>query len=321
MTIKRPTFLYYWFYISIWLTLSMSSVALFGCKPQPKSPFEQQAETNSNNGMDISVSNQAVESQVDDEVAIVTEVTPVVTENAADKPIQITKQQAIARQPNCDPSQKACQYFELNILDFTPQQPWLTSIMWQTIVRVVAPQAPLVSQDETAKKTVLMLLNQVEYSETMVSSLPLYQRIETEVVFNPATPDTVDTGYLVIRSNQQRGTDRQHINYVMLDMQKKLQLNIKDILLPEVSTAELLTSFQNAKKQWLMSQGVEQQYLDEWPLHLSRQWYLDEQGLHMVYQSGELLKSSTDAVDLIVPYELLEGLIKPNYKISYQVDS
>jgi len=33
----------------------------------------------------------------------------------------------------------------------------------------------------------------------------------------------------------------------MLDMQKKLQLTIEDILLPKVSTDELLLTFQTAK--------------------------------------------------------------------------
>lgn len=283
---------------------------LLGCKPQPKSLFEQQAETVSANEI------QASDIEISDERALVTDAKLITSENASTAPIQIIKQKAVARQPNCDSNLKSCQYFELNILDFSPKQPWLTSIMWQTIVRVIAPEVPLVSQDETAKKAVLMLLNQIEYGDTVARSLPMYQRIETEVVFNPIDPDATQstaTGYLAVRSSQQRSSDRQHLNYVMLDMQKKLQLTIEDVLLPEVEVSELLMRFQNAKKEWLILQGVEAQYLEDWPLHISKEWYLSEQGLHMVYQSGELLKSNTDAVDLIVPYLLLEDLIKPNY--------
>lgn len=250
--------------------------------------------------------------------------------------IKVNKQQAIARQPNCDALQTSCQYFELNILEFSPEQPWLTTIMWQTIARALAPETPLASQDQTAKKTVAMLFSQIEYSEKVVTSLPMYQRIDTELVINPITDSSVTgqdasslgpsdnniaTGYLVIRSKQHRSDSQQQLIYVMLDMQKELQLTIEDILLAEVSTDELLVAFQTVKKEWLTLQGIEKKYHEDWPLHLSRQWYLNEQGLHMFYQSGELLNAKTDAVDMVVPYHRLQGLIKPRYIVQSAIDS
>lgn len=312
------------------LLLGISSIimsgSLSGCQPQPNSMFEQQAEADAANTLDLS-------DATDGEVAVVA---PVAIQPAADintdMAIRTIKRQAIAKQPNCDAAMRDCQYFELNVLGFQPEQPWLTSMMWQTIARVMAPETPLASQDETAKKTVLMLFNQIEYSEQVVTTLPMYQRIDTELVLNTpsqsdnqsalaqqstAANERAETGYLVVRATQHHGqSHRQYVSYVMLDIQKKLQLNVRDILLPHVTTDILLDTFQNAKKDWLTLQGIEQKYHEDWPLQLSRQWYLDAQGLHMVYQSGELLDVETDAVDLMVPYSLLQGLIKPRYIVA-----
>ena len=318
--------------------LAVGSGGLLGCKPQPDSMFEQQAEAKSTTAIDPLANPKNV-------VAVDASASPSIN-NPPITAIHITKQQAIAQQPNCNPTLTDCQYFELNILDFSPAQPWLTRMMWQTIARVLAPETPLASQDETAKKTVSMLFNQIEYSEQGVATLPMYQRIDTALVLNPvaasgslkqslidnktnhsadittAVNNPIATGYLMVRASQHRGgRQQQQLNYVMLDMHKKLQLTIDDILLPDVTTEALLLAFQSAKKDWLTSQNIEQKYHEDWPLPLSRQWYLDAKGLHMVYQSGELLDVKTDAVDLIVPYPLLRDLIKPNYIVQIPLDA
>ena len=313
MNAQHNTRVHRWFSVLIWIMIVLILAVLLGCKPQPKpkSMFEQQAEVESAKKIDTS-------EHLDADTAIVDTVEPIDSSHSLATYIQIIKQQAVARQPNC--SEKPCQYFELNIVDFSPKQPWLTSIMWQTIAHVLAPEMPLTSQDEAAKKIILMLLNQIEYGESTVSTLPMYQRIDTEMIFNPvSSQDSIATGYLFVRSSVSKDDSNEQFNYVMLDMQKKLQLTIEDILLPEVDQDELLATFQTAKKDWLILQGVKKQYLDEWPLQLSEQWYLDEAGLHMVYQADTLIKASnpsknsTGAVDLLVPYALLQGLIKPSY--------
>lgn len=323
--------------------LASGSSALISCGQPPQSLFERQAEAESANDFEINAG-------TGEQLASIAPVTPVTIDNAFATSIDIIKQQSSAQQPNCIPTQTDCQYFELNVLSFNPAQPWLTSIMWQTIARVLAPETPLASQDETAKKTVLKLFNQIEYSVQAVDTLPMYQRIDTELILNPvldnrfyngsvhsnglsdsktdenknttvAARNPIATGYLSVRSRHHRGARRQQqLSYVMLDMQKKLQLTIDDILLPQVTTEALLLAFQTAKKDWLTLQGVEHKYLEDWPLLLSKQWYLDAQGLHMVYQSGELLDVKTDAVDLMVPYSLLQNLIKPRYMVQAPLD-
>ncbi|ALF60154.1 hypothetical protein [Psychrobacter urativorans] len=310
------------------LILSISGISI-GCEIQPNSLFEQQAEAESANKIKI-LSNTKTQ------VAVIAPVMPNTANNNAVPHLNVIKNQVIAQQPNCDAAQRDCQYLELNILHFNPEQPWLTSIMWQTIARVLAPTTPLASEDETAKKTVSMLFNQIAYAEQAVPTLPMYQRIDTELVFNPTISklqknnDTstsknavgaADSGYLVIRSNQHRSDSRQQqVSYVMLDIQKKLKLTINDILLPQVSTDELLLTVQTAKREWLTLQDNERQSAEQKDIHstslaLSQQWYLDNKGLHMVYQAGELSNRQIETTDLIVPYTALQGLIKPQYLV------
>ncbi len=293
--------------------------SLLGCEHQPKSPFEQQAEAESSNSIRIDETSDA-----DQRADIAPKIIP---ESMANASINIARQQAIARQSDCDPKQNTCQYLELNTLAFTPEQPWLSSIMWQTIARTLSPVAPLTSQDQTAKNTVLKLFKQIEYNHKIVRSLPLYLRIDTEIVLNPVINSSVvnnnvtleplstniSTGYLIIRSSQQRSTTQPQLNYVMLDIQKKLQLRVEDILLPQVTLDNLLQALQAPKRKWLTTQGVEQQYLKDWPLALSEQWYLDQQGLHMIYKSEDLSNTKAGTVDLLVPNTVLQGLIKPEY--------
>lgn len=305
--------------IAVSLMLIVLGGSLSGCDQQPKSMFEQQADSES--------APKTTQIITDDSLLV----TPGTTaDSAVDEGsslpaivnVKANKLQAIANQPNCDSSEKVCQYFELNVLEFTPEQPWLTSIMWKTIAQVIAPETPLASQDQTAKNTILMLLKQVEYGDQVVSTLPLYERIDTELILHPIGTkdihsDTVVTGYLLVRSTIELGSTHQYLNYVMLDMQKKLQLTIEDILLPQVNIDSLLISIQNAKQNWLASKGFTKDKLksDRHNLSspLSQQWYLDEQGLHIVYQSGELVDTYTDAVDLVVPYKLLVDIIVPSY--------
>ena len=309
-----------------WLVLSMLIAAtggLLSCEQQPKSMFEQQAEIKSDNELatdtDDTITVAPVNTKGIEPIADSSVINDL--ENQQVIAIRTEKQQAIARQPNCDANEKICQYFELNVLEFIPKQPWLTSIMWKTIAQVLAPEAPLASQDQIAKNTILRLLKQVEYGDNETDTLPIYERIDTELVLNPVhnNPNaqsafaTIPTGYLLVRSTEEPDSSAQRLSYVMLDVEKKLQLTIEDVLLPEANKNQLLTSLQKAKKDWLISQGIAENHLDEWPLKLSKQWYLDDQGLHMVYQSGELMNAHTTAVDLIVPYNLLEGLIKPYY--------
>lgn len=309
------------------LPLSVAMIGLLlGCQPQPKSMFEQQAEAETVETSDTVYTDAQTNG---DTTAVVKPLQAVATSAPM---IDVVHRQAIARQRGCPADNVDCQSFELNVLRFRPEQPWLTTIMWQSIARILAPEMPLTSQDEAAKKTVSILFNQIAYSEQRVKTLPLHQRIDTDLVLNPQntgqaetantqTEAPAHTGYLVVRlTNTDRGAERQFAYYVMLDMQTQLQLTLSDILLPHITNEQLLATFQNAKKEWLSTQGIAAEKQDDWPLALSKQWYLDSQGLHMVYQSEELLAGNTEAVDLMVPYGLIDGLIKPHYIVHAATD-
>ncbi|WP_352339033.1 hypothetical protein [Psychrobacter sp. 16-MNA-CIBAN-0192] len=306
--------------------ISMIAVAtLIGCQPppvEPSAPAIQDMKTPPHTEVPVIIESMSAPNYI---------------EPASIAAINIANQQTIAQQPHCDAVQSHCQYFELNVLIFTPEQPWLTTIMWQTIARVIAPETPLASQGEAAKKTVLKLFKQVEYAEQVVDTLPLYQRIDSTLVLNSAHNSSVATGYLRIRATQQRDSqltdsvrqnskNQEQLSYVMLDMQKKLRLTISDILLPNITTAQLMQVFKPAKQSWVKAKGnqpnnqylagAEQNYMTDWEIPLARQWYLDNKGLHMVYQSGELLAMQTEVVDMVVPYSALYGLIQPHYIVA-----
>lgn len=314
------------------IMLVLASQVLLGCAPQPESMFEQKAEEEAANeiGAHSTIQNYELSKPSTSSAA-----------NALDKtghkqalPINISKQQTIARQPNCNAQQTSCQYLEINTLAFTPPQPWLANIMWQTVARTLSPDTPFTSQQQVARDSVSALLKQIEFRSEGVSSQPKYQRIDTDLVLNQGLSadsvaasngsnmdshmnNEVMTGYLLVESTQQRSEDHQqgHRDYVMLDMQKKLQLTVEDVLLADADTQKLLSTFNTIKKQWLAEQGVEQQYLEEWPLPLSEQWYIDQQGLHLVYQSGELLNTQLQPVDFVVPFTQLQGIVKPSYMV------
>ena len=314
------------------IMLVLASHVLLGCAPQPESMFEQQAEEEaaSEIGAHSTIQNYELSKPSTSSAA-----------NALDKtghkqalPINISKQQTIARQPNCNGQQTSCQYLEINTLAFTPPQPWLANIMWQTVARTLSPDTPFISQQQVARDSVSALLKQIEFRSEGVSSQPKYQRIDTDLILNQGLSadsvaasngsnmdshmnNEVMTGYLLVESTQQRSEDHQqgHRDYVMLDMQKKLQLTVEDVLLADADTQKLLSTFNTIKKQWLAEQGVEQQYLEEWPLPLSEQWYIDQQGLHLVYQSGELLNTQLQPVDFVVPFTQLQGIVKPSYMV------
>ncbi len=316
---------------SLLIGIVVYASSLSACAEQPKSMFEQQAEAESADKI-------AINTQGTPDISLSTTAAITTSEDSdkASPTMTITPQQVIAQQPNCDATQTECQYFELNTLSFSPEQPWLTSIMWQNIARVVAPKAPLASKDTIAKDTVLKLLKQIEYSTKFVNTLPLYQRIDTELIVNPTAdnqpnttdshavtpdisdnPDKVSTAYLVIHNRHDRHTAQQQSTYVMLDMQKKLQLTLTDILLPSISKDDLLLAIQAAQTKGLMLHAPQQHTLDKpienWSPQLLQQWYLDAKGLLLVFHldgQGVIHKATAD---IIMPYALLKGFIKPYY--------
>ena len=304
----------------------MIASTLLGCTPQPKSMFEQQAEERAANEIGT---NNTIEKGDDSEIVMNTSFD---NKNQQSLSIDISKNQAIARQSECNPQQTTCQYLELNTLVFTPAQPWLATIMWQTVARVLSPDTPFTSQKQVAKDSVSALLKQIEFSSEGVSSQPLYQRLDTQLILNEHAAEVKDktvrnviTGYILVESTQHRNEPHSdshqqwHLDYVVLDMQKKLQLTFNDILLPEISVNALLPAFQAAKNEWLNSQAAELPYLAKWPLSLSKQWYIDQHGLHMVYQLGEFPNTELNVLDLVVPFDQLQGIIKPDYIVSSSV--
>ncbi len=288
-------------------TFFAASLSMVACSPAPQSVAEPQADsiksTEENNAKPLIIKAQSAPNPTENDDYIPA---PNVTANP---------EQAIARQPNCDPDTTVCQYFELNTLSFDPEPRWLTHIMWQSIARILDSKTPLVSEDESAKKMVTKLFNQIAYGEQPQTTQPMYQRVDTEfVTITQGSPNVAALSYLKISLNKHhQNQPPQALSYVMLEMQKQLQLNLTDILLPTAALTEVMNAAEPAKIKWLSEQGIEAKLLEGWSIAPPEQWYLDGDGLHLVYQPTALVETIAAPADLVIPFQALQGIIKPRY--------
>ncbi len=281
--------------------------------------------------------------------------TSLVLEDAFISPhLQANLYQTIAQTPNCQfeinedsamslaqtantLGSQQCRYLELNTLLFSPSQPWLENIMWKTIAQHIAPETSLSGEKDIAKTFVRMLLRQVKGQHKGTVDLPVYQFIQTNFYLNKN-----QTGYFNIASVQQRFNYSPRLDYVyyaMVDMANNKQLSLKDILKEQYVIEDLLSVLQKATKKF----DAQPALTDKIPLPIDfpAQWYLDGDGLHLLYQPGEIvdmdmpaLKTDTVAenlterkassepdrqneiVELYVPYTLIQPLLKPRYVIN-----
>lgn len=217
----------------------------------------------------------------------------------------------------------ACVEFELNSLDFSPVQPWLSDIMWQTIAHQVVPDKTLSNEGGTAKIAVRMVLRQIRGLQSPALNLPIYQYINTEFNGNKN-----QTGYLKIDSIQQRyehSPKLKYSYYKMVDIADKKQLSFNDILNPKYNKETLLMLLQQMPK----ASQSESELIYHLPIDLPAQWYMDDAGLHLLYQPGEMIEEALDIqatrtennnnlnriIEMVVPYEIINIILKPQYKM------
>lgn len=217
-----------------------------------------------------------------------------------------------------------CIKFELNTLDFSPEQPWLSDIMWQTIAHQIVLDKSLSNEGGTAKVAVRMMLRQIRGIKSSAINLPSYQYINTQFTANDN-----QTGYLTVSSLQQRFEHSPILKYTyyqMVDVNTQKQLTLNNILSKKYSKEALLMLLQQSPK--ITASGAE--VVDYIPIDLPVQWYLDDIGLHLLYQPGEMIEEAmldTDdgmimdnnnldkIIELIVPSETVNPLLKPEYQM------
>ena len=243
---------------------------------------------------------------------------PLVSETLA--PVTSEKNQHGALSP--------CIEFELNTLDFSPSQPWLTDIMWQTIAHQAVPDKTMSTESGAAKIAVRMMLRQIRGLQTSAINLPIYQYINTEFAINKN-----QTGYLKIDSVQQRYEHSPKLNYTyykMVDLSQQKQLALSDVLQPGHTQEELLMLLQQIPKA-SQSRLVP---IDHLPIDLPAQWYMDDLGLHLLYQPGEIIQQTFDErthkaldtnnldeiIELVVPYAVINSMLKPQYQVGESIN-
>ena len=99
----------------------------------------------------------------------------------------------------------------------------------------------------------------------------------------------------------------QHQEYINLDLEHKKRLALHEIMLT-TREAELMNVVDQQYPNKLKKGKVKQSQL-----RLSDNYYLDRQGLVLVYPQNELSLGAQGVLELKVPYSQLNGILQPRY--------
>lgn len=104
-------------------------------------------------------------------------------------------------------------------------------------------------------------------------------------------------------------------NYYNLDMQRKKQLVLADILMPQQQQA-LYDLVHQQYVQWVKrtAAGTDMvQYEKDWPFKLTQNFSLGDEGLLLAYGQYEIGPYVVGMPEFIIPYAQLSGILKPEY--------
>ncbi|ANF82287.1 hypothetical protein A3K93_08835 [Acinetobacter sp. NCu2D-2] len=142
---------------------------------------------------------------------------------------------------------------------------------------------------------------------------------ESEVDVNSLDQRNIRVGYLgqqanlatfVMKSYQfKTGSEfgMYHHEYVNFDLTQKKRLALEDILKKGVD-AKLLDQLYDANMLWLQAHDIEKAQLK-----LSDNFYINAQGLVLVYPLYEMADYTTGMPELKIPHDQLAALLKPEY--------
>lgn len=108
-----------------------------------------------------------------------------------------------------------------------------------------------------------------------------------------------------------------NITYLIFDMDMQTQIGLYDVLDdPEDRFYDLVRNeFVSYLANEMQIETPEQiaDYEQTWPFALSEEFYFDDKGLVMVYQPYELGSFAQGFIELTVPYESLQGVVRDEY--------
>ena len=103
--------------------------------------------------------------------------------------------------------------------------------------------------------------------------------------------------------------------YANFDLAQGKQIALKDIVLPKQQAA-LEKAAYAVFKQWVMDAKLAEnmnEYEQAWKFHLSDNFYLSQQGLILQYAEYEIGPYVVGLPKLVISYEDLQGILKPEY--------
>lgn len=105
------------------------------------------------------------------------------------------------------------------------------------------------------------------------------------------------------------------IDYYVLDIDRKKQLMLDDILL-KGQKPKLDALLHQAYRDWVKKQMPDldlAEYEESWPYKLTENYTFDQNGLSFLFQEYEIAAYAVGMPELTVPYSQLKGIIKPEY--------
>lgn len=106
-----------------------------------------------------------------------------------------------------------------------------------------------------------------------------------------------------------------HAEYFIFDGETSSPLTLNDLLLPKQKKA-LTTLVYNQFKAWVAEQGeVLSEYEKFWSFEMTDNITLNERGLVFMYSPYHIAPYAAGMPELVVPYQQLKGIVKPQYLI------
>lgn len=104
-----------------------------------------------------------------------------------------------------------------------------------------------------------------------------------------------------------------YVNHFAFDMKNKQLLTLDDILLPNKKSA-LENIVKQSFKTWLINAETNpEEHLQSWEFHLTDNFTFTKEGVQFLYQPYEITPYAMGMPELVIPYQQLKGIIKPEY--------
>lgn len=224
--------------------------------------------------------------------------------------LQVSAVKANYSVPACE--DKGCSQVDIQRLETS--QPWINQFLDQQILKLSNVQL----SEKTAKLTTLQAnvdrFMAAAKADSAARQRPVPYSMQVSPVFLGELGDVAR--FKISAAFYTGGAHGSALdNYYNLDMQRKKQLVLADILLPQQQQA-LHDVVHQQYVDWVKrtAAGTDMvQYEKDWPFKLTQNFSLGDQGLLLAYGQYEIGPYVVGMPEFIIPYAQLSGILKPDY--------